>query len=155
MSPPAENARSPAATTTTRVTASSFAHSPSLAASARTMACVTAFNAFGRLSVTMPAVPRRSNRMSVVVIRQEGPAVGGFVEAAVELQAQPSSGEQHRQADEEQPDRVGRHRAFDPEPYGAHGENGDADGLKDGALLVLFPAPQAAPDGHQDASQAG
>src|SRR5215475_8925080 len=28
------------------------------------MACVTALSAFGRLSVTMPAAPRRSNRIS-------------------------------------------------------------------------------------------
>ena len=33
--------------------------------SARTISWVMAFSAFGRLSVTIPAAPRRSNRMSI------------------------------------------------------------------------------------------
>src|SRR5215470_17725843 len=73
MSPPAENARSPGATTITRLTASSLAHSASCAARARTMAWVMALSALGRLSVTMPAAPRRANRISASVMRQNGP----------------------------------------------------------------------------------
>ena len=40
--------------------------SASCSPSARTMPCVTALSACGRLSVTMPATPRRSNRMSAL-----------------------------------------------------------------------------------------
>src|SRR5215468_2599689 len=64
MSPPAENARSPVAVTTMRVTAESSRQAASCAASARTIGWVTAFRACGRLRVTRPAAPRRSNRMS-------------------------------------------------------------------------------------------
>src|SRR3569833_2513096 len=67
MSPPAEKARSPAPVTTMRVTAASFAQASSCAASALTMPCVTALSAFGRFSVTSPAAPRRSNRISSVL----------------------------------------------------------------------------------------
>src|SRR6476469_5376583 len=49
----------------TRVTARSASHSSRVRASAPTMAWVSALSAAGRFRVTMPAVPRRSNRMSV------------------------------------------------------------------------------------------
>src|SRR6185503_10325192 len=67
MSPPAEKARSPAPVTTMRVTPSSSAHASSCAASALTMPRVTALSAFGRLSVTSPAAPRREKRISSVL----------------------------------------------------------------------------------------
>src|SRR5665213_70394 len=67
MSPPAEKARSPAAVTTTRMTASSSDQAWSCARNACTMPCVTALSAFGRLRVTSPAAPRRSNRTSSVL----------------------------------------------------------------------------------------
>ena len=40
------------------------------------MSCVTALSAFGRLSVTMPAAPRRANRMSEFSVRHTGLARG-------------------------------------------------------------------------------
>ena len=46
------------------VTAASCAHSSSCARKASTMPWVTALSTLGRLSVTTPAAPRRSNRMS-------------------------------------------------------------------------------------------
>src|SRR5579885_1767549 len=67
MSPPAEKARSPLAVTTTRVTASSAAQASSWARRRSTMPWVTALSAAGRLSVTTPAAPRRSNRISSVI----------------------------------------------------------------------------------------
>ncbi len=69
MSPPAEKARSPAAVITTRVIAGSSAQSSSCARNASTMPCVTALSACGRLSVTTPAAPRRSKRMSASLTR--------------------------------------------------------------------------------------
>src|SRR5579885_993318 len=69
MSPPAEKARSPLAVTTTRVTASSAAQASSWARRRSTMPWVTALSAAGRLSVTTPAAPRRSNRISSVITR--------------------------------------------------------------------------------------
>src|ERR1700730_14195437 len=48
----------------TRLTAPSSRHRSSSAPSRRTMPCVTALSAAGRSSVTMPAAPRRSNRIS-------------------------------------------------------------------------------------------
>src|SRR5262249_40936715 len=71
-SPPALNPRSPTAASTTRVTARSSAHCWSCCVNARTMSSVTALSALGRLSVTMPAVPRRSNRISGSDIRPLG-----------------------------------------------------------------------------------
>src|SRR6185503_9212507 len=67
MSPPAAKARSPAAMMTTRVTAASCAHASSCARKASTMAWLTALSTLGRLSVTTPAAPRRSNRISSVI----------------------------------------------------------------------------------------
>jgi hypothetical protein len=61
MSPPAENAR-PSDLTTTAATAGSSAHAASAFAIALTIAWVTAFSAFGRVRVMMPALPARSKR---------------------------------------------------------------------------------------------
>src|SRR5262245_31861970 len=79
MSPPAENARSPAAVIITRVTAGSSAQRSSCARSATTMGWVTALSAFGRLSVTTPAAPRRSNRISssLTPASTQRPKIGG------------------------------------------------------------------------------
>src|SRR5665213_1026489 len=66
ISPPAENARSPAATITTRVIAGSSPQASSCARSASTMAWVTALSACGRLSVMRPAAPRRSKSISLI-----------------------------------------------------------------------------------------
>ena len=61
----ARRERPPAGTVMiTRVTAGSSRQASSCARSARTMTSVTALSACGRLSVTSPAAPRRSNRIS-------------------------------------------------------------------------------------------
>src|SRR3954454_13147727 len=73
MSPPAEKALAPAAVTITRVTAGSSAQASSCARKASTMPCVTALSACGRLSVTIPAAPRREKRMSFSLTRLSAP----------------------------------------------------------------------------------
>jgi hypothetical protein len=79
----------------------------------------------------------------------------GFVQMSVELQPDPRPGQQCRKAEDEEPSRVRRYCAAYSQPQGAHCKNCDADGLKDGALLVLGPAANAAPHGRENAGETG
>src|SRR5262249_7334400 len=47
------------------------------------------------------------------------------------------------------------YRAVDPKPQTAHGEDRDPNRLEDGPLLVLGPTTKAAPDGRENAGEAG
>src|SRR5262245_66290842 len=74
---------------------------------------------------------------------------------SIELQSQPRPDQQCREADDEEPNGVGRYRAVDPKPQTAHGEDRDPNRLEDGPLLVLGPTTKAAPDGRENAGEAG
>jgi hypothetical protein len=84
------------------------------------------------------------------------PARGGGSPARRDARrAEPGSRQEHGKPKREQLDDVQRDRPLGAEPGGAHGEDRDPDGLEHGALLVLLPAAQAAPDGHQNPGKAG
>src|SRR6516165_576127 len=78
-----------------------------------------------------------------------------FIEPTVEFETQPGAGEQDWKPDGKQPDDVVRNRALGTKPGSAHRESGDPNGLKYGALLILGPATQLAPDDCDDAGKAG
>src|SRR6516162_4757640 len=59
------------------------------------------------------------------------------------------------EADAKEPDGVGRYRAADPQPQPAHGEYRDPDRLENRALLILGPTTKTAPDGRENAGEAG
>src|SRR5260370_27656849 len=63
-SPPAQKARSPAPRSITALTAASFSQPGRTFSSSRIMPCVSAFSAFGRLSVITPSPSFTSNRIS-------------------------------------------------------------------------------------------
>src|SRR3982074_3443981 len=63
-SPPAQKARSPAPRTTTALIAGSFSHPGRTFSISRIMPCVSAFSAFGRLSVIRPSPSLISNSIS-------------------------------------------------------------------------------------------
>src|SRR4029450_11892399 len=64
MSPPAQKARSPAPRKTTALIAGSFSQPGMVFSSSRIMPCVSAFSAFGRLSVISPSPSWTSKRIS-------------------------------------------------------------------------------------------
>src|SRR5215831_2478558 len=74
---------------------------------------------------------------------------------SIELQPDPRPGQQCRKAEDEEPSRVRRYCAAYSQPQAAHGEYRDANRLKHRALLVLGPAANAAPDGGENAGEAG
>src|SRR5262245_22812014 len=74
---------------------------------------------------------------------------------SIELQSQPRPGQQCRKANDKEPDGVGRYRAADSQPQTAHGEYRDSNRLEDRPLLVLGPTTNAAPDGRENAGEAG
>src|SRR5216684_4595842 len=63
-SPPAQKARSPAPRSTTALIAGSFSHPGRTFSISRIMPCVSAFSAFGRLSVIKPSPSFTSNSIS-------------------------------------------------------------------------------------------
>src|SRR5262245_5985980 len=75
MSPPAQKARSPSPRSTIALTAGSCSQSSSWRQYARIIGRVSAFSAFGRFSVAMPIAPRRSNRMSEVMMLCRGRSI--------------------------------------------------------------------------------
>src|SRR5262249_21063902 len=76
-----------------------------------------------------------------------------FVELAVEFEPEPGAGDHNGQCDNKQRHHLARDRTLAAEPRGAQGESGDPDRLKHGALLILGPAAQLAPDDRDDSGK--
>src|ERR1700730_6226924 len=113
------------------------------------MSCLLGFAMYFSHSISTGASEdqRRARRQQQ---HEHDPTKHRFVEMAVELHAQPGGDEQHRKSKQEQPDCVCRDDTLGAEPRGAHGKDRNRYGLKDGALLILRPAAQPAPDCHEN-----
>src|SRR6202140_4649058 len=86
---------------------------------------------------------------------EHDPAELRLIEPSIKLQPEPRADEQDGEGANEQPPHVTRDRALAAEPGGGHGEGGDPDRLKYGALFILRPAAQLAPDCRDDSGKAG
>src|SRR5262245_1016294 len=78
-----------------------------------------------------------------------------IVKLAIELEAEPQAGQQRRQAEHVQFDRFCRDRAGQRQGNCRHDNGRQHDRLKDGALHVLAPTAQLAPDPDDESREPG
>ena len=107
----------------------------------------------GRMAVSARRYARDRARAGHEQQDQHDLAELRLVEPAVELPAEPASGEERGKAERHQPVGVGRDFAAAAEPEAAHDEARDTDRLEHRALAVARAAAQLAPDRGEHAGE--